>query len=230
MTHLVLVFLAAAHAADVVHHPAPKEPLFVKASWYATLKKALPAPPAAGSELQKSDEAELFRYQGNRTTADCDAAKAEVLVTLSNFFAQPRGPLSAADTEKLTPFFNQVRNDGDYFIQKLKKDFPRPRPFVYLKAVEPCVPREVTMAYPSGHAVLAKLYALVLADLYPSEAAKLENRAQEIADHRVLAGVHHRTDVDAGRELARLIYAELGKSKKYQAALIEARAAITAAN
>lgn len=200
-----------------VHHPVPKEPLYVKAGWYGSLKTQLPPPPNKGSGQQKQDEAELFQFQKIRTAADCERAKTEIFVSLNNFFASPYGPLAARESELLSPFFEQIRNDGDYFIQKLKVDFPRQRPFLYLKKLNPCIAKEVTGAYPSGHAVLSKLYALVLTDFYPDRKDKLEVRAKQIANDRILSGMHHRSDIQAGQSLATLIHAELNKSEKYQA-------------
>ena len=81
------------------------------------------------------------------------------------------------------------------------------------------MPKEVTGAYPSGHAVLSKLYALILTDLQPQLKEELEARAQQIADHRVLSGMHHRSDINAGRKVAELTYAKLKKSKKFLADL-----------
>ena len=98
----------------------------------------------------------------------------------------------------------------------MKKDFPRHRPFSYIKGVTACVPTEESPSYPSGHGTISKLYALVLMDLYPTEKDKLEKRGIEIGQHRVQIGVHHPTDIEAGRKLADLLYSELKKSKKYQ--------------
>ncbi len=203
-------------AREVVHHPAPKQPIYIHADWYGTLKNSLPLPPQPGSDAQKKDETELFAYQKNRKPEDCIAAKSEVLVSLDSFFGGKESPFSPNEIQRWTPFFEQVRNDADYFVQKLKVDFPRLRPFLYLKGLEPCVAREVTKAYPSGHAVLSRLFALILRDLSPQHRAFLDMRAQQIGDHRVLAGMHHRTDVETGRKLAELVYEQLKKSSSFQ--------------
>lgn len=216
----LLVFAVSTVAEDkgVVHHPAPKDPVYLNSSLYDSLKIKLPIPPVLKSASQSDDEKQLFDFQKSRTDADCMQAKAEVFVSLKGFFESPRGPLKRSDVEKLTPFFEQVRNDGDYFIQRMKKDFPRKRPFAYIEGIEPCVPKEVTGAYPSGHAALSKLYALILSDFFPAHRAKLEARALEIGKHRVLSGMHHPTDIASGRVLAELLYGELKKSKKFQSA------------
>ena len=203
-------------AAEYVHHPAPKEPLYLNTKLYADFKKGIPGPPLPKSAKQSEDEAEILRFQKSRTTTDCDSANSEVKVTLTSFFAEPDGPLSTASTNKLQPFFEQVRNDADYFIQLLKKDFPRQRPFLYLAKVEPCVPKEVTGAYPSGHAVLSQLFAMILSDLYPQHQAALQARASVIAQHRVISGMHHPTDIQDGSKLGALVYQELQKSPKFK--------------
>jgi acid phosphatase (class A) len=209
----------AAPDAETVRHPAPKEPSYISKDWYTTLKESLPPPPQAGSQGQKRDEETLFALQRTRNDQDCKAAHGEVFVNLGNFFGSPRGVLDNGTVDKLGPFFEKVRNDADYFIQKLKKDFPRKRPFVYLERINPCVPREVTDAYPSGHAVLSKLFALILSDAFPEKREQLDSRSIEIGRHRVLSGMHHPSDVDAGRQAAQVIYDKLKQSAGYQADL-----------
>lgn len=225
---LTFVFLniASAKSADVIHHPAPKTPIYLETSLYEVLKKQLPPLPAKNSAAQKADEKEIFELQKNRTKADCEQAQIEAPVSLNNFYGPSKSALSKDQVEKLAPFFEQIRNDADFFIQNMKKDFYRDRPFIYLKGVTPCVPKEVTGAYPSGHATLSKLYALILTDIFPANAQKFETRAKEIGKNRILSGMHHPTDIEAGRNLAEFIYKELKKSKSYEAAFKEVAAKV----
>jgi len=216
----LLALVSFAHAApDVVHHPAPKKPVYLNPDWYPTLKGHITPPPAAGTAGQKQDEETLWSLQKSRSADDCKRAQSEVLVSLGNFFGAPLGPLEEKSVAKLTAFFEQIRNDGDFFVQKLKKEFPRKRPFLYVKGLEPCVPKEVTDAYPSGHAVLSRLYALVLSDMFPDKKAAIEARADQISNDRVLAGMHHPSDIASGRAIGEQIYAELKKNPKYQSDL-----------
>jgi acid phosphatase (class A) len=215
ISFLSLNFSSFLRAEDTVIHPVPKEPIYLNSNWYDTLKSKLPPPPKKNSPEQKRDESILQKHQATRSPADCERAKTEIFVSLKNFFGKPNGPLDDKVSEKLAPFFEQLRNDGDYFVQLLKKDFPRERPFLYIAMIEPCVGKEVTGAYPSGHAVLAKLYELVLADFFPKEKAALTKRGKQIGDDRVLSGMHHPSDVESGRRIGELIYEELKKSKKY---------------
>lgn len=213
LASLLYPLALVADDAATVHHPAPKDPIYLSKSAYEGIKKALPPPPTIKSQEQKMDEKALLDYQSKRTPQDCEAAKGEVLVSLKSFYG---AILDSERIEKLAPFFEQVRNDSDYFIQKLKVDFPRKRPFLYVSSLSPCVPREVTGAYPSGHAMLSRLFALILSDLEPQKGDRFESRSVEIGMHRVLSGMHHPSDVKAGRALAALVYGELKKSKKYK--------------
>lgn len=219
LTLLALILCFAygfAQDPGVVHHPVPKEPIYLKASWYDTLKSQVSHPPQKDSAEQRWDEEELAKAQKNRTPKDCERAKSEIFVSLKNFFGSAHGLLDDSTTEQLSPFFEQLRNDGDFFIQKLKQEFPRERPFLYVRGIEPCVAKEVTGAYPSGHAVLSKLYSLVLIDLFPKLKGKLEARANLIAQDRVLSGMHHPSDIEAGKKAGVLVFEELKKSKKFQ--------------
>lgn len=214
---LIALFGANANAAsDSVIHPAPKTPRLMKANLLPEFKKGMTLPPVKGSEAQTADEVELLKRQKERDQKSCDRAQSEVFVSLASFYGQPYGPLSEAEVTSLAPFFDQVRNDGDYYIQLLKKEFPRQRPFLYMQDLTPCVPKEVTGAYPSGHATLAKLYALILSDLFPTQKKTFEERANVIATDRVLSGMHHPTDIQAGAQLGERLYQELKKSPSYQ--------------
>jgi acid phosphatase (class A) len=207
---------APPRSADVVRHPVPKDPVYIDASWYDTLQAQFPPPPSKGDERQRRDEDELIRSQGERTASDCAEAKSEVSVSLAAFFGPPHGPLDATAVARLKPFIERIGNDGDFFIQKLKTKYPRQRPFAYVENVRPCVPKEVTDAYPSGHATLSRLFALILGDLYPEHREALDLRARQIGAHRVLSGMHHPSDIVAGRDIGDLLYKRLRLSPQFQ--------------
>jgi acid phosphatase (class A) len=161
--------------------------------------------------------------QKTRTELDFKRAATDVIINLQAFYGKPFGPLDENTAKKMEPFFEKLRNETNYFTQKLKKDFPRTRPFEYIAGLEPCVLREHSLSYPSGHAAIAELFALTLDDLYPKQKSEFDHRAQQIGDDRVVAGMHHPSDVAAGRKFADLLYAEIKKSPAFQADLKEAQ-------
>lgn len=213
--------LVTACAKDLgsIAHPTPKDPVYLKASDLSTVRAAFPKPPATGSKEQATDEKAMHEIMQKRTKTECDRAQTEAHVSLANFYGAPYGVLTTAEVEKLSPFFLRLRNDADVFIQPLKVENARQRPFVYMKGVEACVSKELTLSYPSGHATLAKLYADVLSVIYPDRASKFQARALELANDRVLAGVHHPSDIAAGRILADLLFKDFAKSETYRADL-----------
>lgn len=202
-------------------HPVPKEPKIISSSLLNSLRKNIQSPPRPGSDAQKQDEKELKDFQKNRTSAQCDRARSEVYVSLASFYGKSYGFLSKEETDRLAPFFEQIRNDADYYIQIFKKEFPRQRPFLYIEGLEPCVPKEVTGAYPSGHATLARLYALILKEMFPNKEQVIDTRTEEIANDRVLSGMHHPSDIRAGKELADELYKEFLKNPNYKHLLKE---------
>ena len=72
------------------------------------------------------------------------------------------------------------------------------------------------LSYPSGHATISRIEALVLADLVPARRAELLARADEIALSRVIGGVHHPSDIEAGKRLAETLYAVYRKSPAFR--------------
>ena len=83
--------------------------------------------------------------------------------------------------------------------------------------LEPCLRRIGGLSYPSGHSTIAHVFALILADLVPERRAEFLARADAAALNRVIGGVHHPSDIEAGKRLADLLYAEFLKSPAFRA-------------
>lgn len=60
-------------------------------------------------------------------------------------------------------------------------------------------------SYPSGHSCFGAAAATVLAHLFPADAAAFEALALEASESRLWAGIHFRSDLDAGRALGRAV-------------------------
>lgn len=211
-------------SAEYAHHPKPTEPTMLDPVAYDRIKKKIAPPPMPGSTAQKEDEQELLKIQKSRTVEECSRAKNAVSVNLKTFFGRPDGSLEDKDVERLASFFGQLRNDADYVIHKLKVEFPRQRPYDYIAGLEPCVPKEKSKAYPSGHTAISRLYALVLSDLFPKDKKKFQDRALTIGKDRILSGMHHPSDVSSGRTLGDMLYAEFKKNDKFKSVFNELKA------
>ena len=184
-----------------------------------SMKELLPAPPQKGSLTDRRDYAEILGWQRLRTHAECAAAQREVEVSLAIFFGGDGGPLATAEVEKLNSFFWRLAGETNYVVQNTKKMWDRPRPYVADARVEPCVEKEKTKAYPSGHAAIARVFELTLHRLYPERTKAITKRARELSAHRVMVGMHHPTDVEAGELLGNKIFDRISTSKEFQGAL-----------
>lgn len=160
-----------------------------------------------------------MEFQQNRTSADCAMATQEIFLSLKGFTGVygAYGKEFTLEQEKvLSPFIDRTGEEVVFFAKRLKKDYPRPRPYDYISGITPCVRKEKSMAYPSGHAALSRVYAKVLGVIYPELKNKFQERSDEIAKNRVLGGVHHPSDIESGKKLGALIFEDVMKSEKYR--------------
>lgn len=169
---------------------------------------AVPAAPAPGSRADLEDFETVFAWQQYRTAEQCAAARAEMSHNFQVFFGAI-DPFYDDQAPAVKGFFKNLEKDSTAAHRYFKEIYRRDRPFVRDERVKPCLPRVAGYAYPSGHSTMARLFALVLADLVPSRADEFMARADEAALNRVIGGVHHPTDLEAGKALADALYREL---------------------
>lgn len=180
--------------------------------------RGVPAAPAAGSPADKEDFRVILDWQARRTPDQCAAANKEMSHSFEVFFGAI-SPFPSPVPPKVKEFFKNVENDSVTAHKFLKDVYKRDRPFVRDARVKPCLPRVQGFAYPSGHSAMARLEALILSDLAPARRAEFLARADQAALNRVLGGVHHPTDIAAGKALADVLYKELLKEPRFTADL-----------
>jgi acid phosphatase (class A) len=176
----------------------------------------IPPPPAHGSSIDQADLKEILDLQNSRTPKDCERAITEVHVNLGSFYGAPYGPLTPDQVKKWDPLFKKAQYDTDYLIQEVKVHYARPRPYVSDPKITPCIKRETTGAYPSGHAAIARVLERLLEVVDPTQKAEIDAREKQIAHDRVMGGVHHPTDIRAGGELGDHIFDLLMKNPKFE--------------
>lgn len=216
---LVILFSYMAQAGA----GAPPPPVFVSATNMAIdIKSVLQAPPIT-SDFENQQELSLMKLLiSKRTDADC--ARAGVVATkynLDNMFGPSVGMLSADQVAALNPLFDQIRVDVTYVGYQAKNTFEiRQRPFVEDASITVCsnMKAEPSPSYPSGHTITAWVYAEVLSDLDSAHAEQYRARAAQIANDRVLAGMHHPSDILAGVKVAKSLYSELKSTAAFQTA------------
>lgn len=188
---LLSVFALDAMAADVS----------IRIFTPGTIRKMLGPYPPLGSAESLKDFDVLLEYQRTRTEAECEEASLEESANLISLFGGPKGPLTKKEAKRLQLRFLTVYAEGGANIYLAKKIFKRPRPYLANTELKPCIDREGSYAYPSGHTALARLFARLLSRIYPERAGAFMERADEVATNRILGGVHHPTDIVSGKKL-----------------------------
>jgi hypothetical protein len=79
------------------------------------------------------------------------------------------------------------------------------RPFMLDAKSDPLFATPNHPSYPAAHGCYSGAFAATLARAFPDDAARLTKKAQEAAESRIWAGLHFRSDVDAGLELGRKV-------------------------
>jgi acid phosphatase (class A) len=174
-----------------------------------------PAAPLPDSSLDKADFATLHQWQDKRTEAECGRARAEADATFDEFFASD-SPFRKPLPPQAASILARVRSDVDAADATIKRRYKRPRPFRRDSTLSPCLGRIGGYAYPSGHAAISRVFARILAELVPGRKAEFLARADEAALDRIIGGVHHPSDIEAGKRLGDELYEELRESPSFR--------------
>ncbi len=158
--------------------------------------------PKAGSTVDAQDFKAILHIQNKRSAADCALAKRDESLTIETMFGGDIGILNDDETARMTVFLLKAYANAGINAYISKQLFKRPRPYVANSAVKPCISLEESYAYPSGHSLTARLFARIIAKVYPEREDALMKRATQYALNRVIGGVHHPSDVAAAFVLA----------------------------
>lgn len=159
------------------------------------------SPPADKSAIDQKDHQTLLDYQKTRTPAQCAEANQQWIPGYASFFIQD-GPLTKDEAQRAQNLVSKVIKIADSASSHFKKIYMRERPYDRFSDVQPCIKKpQGNKSYPSGHATMGMSSACVLAEIFPQKANELMKYGAWIGELRVLAGVHHPTDVEAGQQL-----------------------------
>ncbi|MDD2806402.1 MAG: phosphatase PAP2 family protein [Elusimicrobiales bacterium] len=214
--------LLAAAALLAPAFVSAEEWIIPRTTYYITAEQQklpdFPAPPKPGSPEDRKDLAAVFDWQQKRTTEQCDKARAAAHADFENFFGD-LSPFASPLPEEAAAIFKRVKTETDGIAADIKDKYKRQRPFLRDPVLDPCLGRLGGLAYPSGHATISRLLALLLSDLVPARKKEFLARADEAALDRVIGGVHHPSDIEAGKRLADRLYPLYKKSPAFAADL-----------
>jgi hypothetical protein len=106
-------------------------------------------------------------------------------------------------------WFRKIIRQTDSFIDYVKLQYKRLRPFQLGPAIGVNIKKTVTdpltAGYPSAHTFEAYVFARILSQLHPQHAQAFEEVAETVAVSRVVVGVHFYDDLEAGKKLAEFV-------------------------
>lgn len=176
---------------------------------------AFPKAPTLGSAVDLADLGITLSIQSSR----CEAQNAEAFRDEKYSIKLVTDLIDPAFESKYSKTWNvlSLADKDAYFITSfLKKKNSRLRPYIQHPTLVLPLFHAGDFSYPSGHSSGTQLQALILGSLFPDRAAELLSRARQVADSRVVAGVHYTSDTEAGLNLGAMIYKELMASVTFR--------------
>ncbi|MGH8049272.1 MAG: phosphatase PAP2 family protein [Arenimonas sp.] len=185
----------------------------------------LPAPPANTSPETAQELAIMHAYQDARTDRSLEEITQEISIYDALFGKQTFGQLVDEKTRPLTfALMIEVIELESPQIMKQKKIYDRVRPSLLDPSLIPAIAIPLHPAYPSGHSTQAHLRAHVLSELDPAHRDVYFQSAKRIAHNREVAGLHYPSDSRAGAQLAKQLFANLMKNRRFSQRLKKAKA------
>lgn len=165
------------------------------------IRKLIGPYPVSGSIEEKKEDQILLEYQKTRTADDCAKINLEKKTGFEAFYMDHHGPISKEEFKSIEKDIEESHQFYSLNKKTAKNIYQRPRPFVRNKSIRPCVRPNSKYSYPSGHTTLAYFWANLLIHIYPAKKEAILKRAHEIAMNRIIGGVHHPSDIEAGKKL-----------------------------
>jgi acid phosphatase (class A) len=190
-----------------------------------------PAPPEKGSSQDRNDLDAVRAAQNvdeaRRREAFEDAGAYDYDQLLPRFSQAAGTELTLHSRPILAHMLNRLLGDTQNYAGTAKTRNPRDRPYVEDPTIVPCetdflYPSNAA-SYPSGHATNGFAAALLIAEVMSgprtNRGAIIMARGIRYGDNRVVCGVHHPSDVEAGRILAREVYRAVHDNLDFKADL-----------
>ena len=213
---------AAAETAPDVSKPDPHR--WLTEEQIHDLHTSVPAPPAPGSAEDQADLAAIVAAQKLRTPAIEAECKLDEHFSERLFQAVYGADRTPENSPKLYRLMKNALAASAAVNRPVKDRYQRPRPYQnHREEMRPLF--EVSeYSYPSGHSTASFTLATVLGAAFPDKQQALLDRAAQIAQSRVEAGVHYPSDVKEGEVLGKATAAVILASPAFQADLVEVKA------
>jgi hypothetical protein len=203
-----------------------KELKFLPPDWLA--QKLIKIDPPKESDLV--DECKKVRDAKNRRPHLLQAitGQAEGLHRGLKLLLGSNRPVEL-DTPMTARLMNAANDELLPVLFYFKTEFNAARPAAYIKDLNPMFAKPHPNypghpTYPSGHAAQSWMFALLFGAMFPHLDSALKDLAKDIAQNRVVAGVHFEADSKAWQELAEQLFKLLKADPRFFSLVQLARA------
>ena len=194
-----------------------------------TAGRYLPPPPDAATTSREMDE--LHAIAARSTADDRAVAKRDAENETPTIFNDAAG-FDLASTPRTFKLLSVVGAEEEDDTKDAKAYFHRDRPYAAEPSIKTCTPvkpGKAANSYPSGHASVGFAMGVVLANLMPEKSQVILARSSEFAEHRLVCGVHFRSDIVAGQEYGTVLALAILQNPAFQADLANVRSELRAA-
>ena len=216
--------------------PRPRAEGYLGADAVPDHRVFLPPPPAVDSPAGIADvaifEATRALEGGPRWQLAASDDRIGSRKMLADFGCAMGIDFATVDAPALARTLARSNADLIAMVGDAKDHYGRPRPFVTESGpicIDPSPTFAASGSYPSGHSAAAWLYALLLAEIDPDNAAAIMARGRAFGESRVVCGVHYESDVEGGRLTTTALVAALHGDAEFVADMSAARAEVARA-
>ena len=198
--------LAACGSQPASKYPYP--PQFVSSADVTI--NTLAAPPQPGSAQYKKEIKDIIARQAKLTPEQITAIQDEIHIRPEMLVEPVLGAqFNRENLPKLYTLLDHAESDSWRIGDAIQERWNETRPWLADPRVKRYVEEIHRPGYPSGHTTTNMVWALILSDMAPKHDDGFVSRAWQIGQHRVDGGAHFPHDIEAGKRLARIIYAHM---------------------
>ncbi|HEY4276138.1 MAG TPA: phosphatase PAP2 family protein [Rhizomicrobium sp.] len=191
----------------------------------------VPPPPPAGSAQAEAELAEIHAIHARSSDSEIEAARKDSDDEKPDMFNNVIG-FDLTMRPLTTALLKTVIDEEEAATKGAKKYFHRDRPWIVDGTVATCTlvpPGPAANSYPSGHSTVGFAMGVVLANLMPEKSQAILARSSEFAEHRLVCGVHFRSDIVAGQQYGTILALTLMQNPDFQLRMAKAREELRAA-